>query len=595
MILALAAIFALSALSLVWPVGKGPIVPHPPAIEFRKAPGGVLQADTSDTATAQWRSFFFSSGAIGEVGNEFVITTDRLIIEIINMLPSTATFENIDRVNVITNRELVRAGSVFSPWEDGVTITRCGQNTMGWLTHAISGSRLPMWLSVGIEAVARCNLSRYARLSNNLVVTGDAHPNCSTNALLHENAADGGQCTFAGVANHSRYGSSHDIAIIESFGDLLFVPVWGRAGQARQAEAISMAYHFTRFLIDEGYFADLVEYYMDENRAAAESLSAAAFYSFAGSSSLSDNLDTTRVARQGYSTNASMAHHRLIISQGPDYAYAIAIQTDMAAYRFVFDSFNQGLAPSIFSAYVDYMDDGILFAVEWYRAWVDFDFYPMEVYVFYRQSERNFYAEAIYPWLINIYEIGNFPPTSISHEASHLLTTRVLHDHGYIFTPFDEGLAFAIMAYHGIHDRFNHGFEYQFRRGREPISTWRLNRMVGRNGAPVVRNIVDEFDIIGLFHMYAYLEHGGYIDGISLNFWSHTDRLARQYADIDSIGTFGKAASFVLYLIEAYGAEAYMQVHFDLARFEYVYGAKLHKRIESWLVFLRDFMDIIVP
>ena len=551
MILVLLAIFALSALSLVMPVGKGPIIPHPPIIELREALDAASQDNTPTTATTQLRGFFFSMDAleIGETGNDFVAETEGLISEIMDIFPPAIRFTDIDRINVITNRELFRAGSVFSPWEEGVTISRHSQHTMGWLAHTKSGNRLPMWLSVGIEAIARCNLYLYGNFFNNIGTINNACPNCTIVA------------------------PPPDSVIWDSFGDSLFAPVsWGRAAQT---DGIGIAYRFTRFLIEEGYFAGLVSYYMDENWAAGERLSTMAYYRFTG--------------RPG------LTPYRLIITQEPDYAYAIAVQTDMAAYRFIFDSFNQGLEFQLFSAYVDYMDDGILFAVGWYRNWVDFDFYPIEVNVFYRQSKQNFYAEAHYPWLINIYEIGNFPPTSISHEASHLLTTRVLHDHGYIFTPFDEGLAFAVMAYHGIHDRPNHGFEYQFRRGRESVSTWRLNQKMGRNGASVIRNILGDFDIIGLFHIYAYLEHRGYINGINLNFWSRTDMTAMQYADIYIIGTFGRAASFVLYLIETYGADAYMQVHFDLARFEYVYGVQLYEKIDSWIVFLEGVMGEMIP
>ena len=523
-ILALLAVFALAAFSLVTPFRKGPAIPVPQAIELVKVPSYMLPSEVA-VANAPSRHFFFSTG-IEEIDIDFIIKTGQLIDEITAIIPSSVNLTNIDRINVIALREIFRAGSVFSPWEDGVTITHGGINTTGWLAHAKSGSRFPMWLSVGIESVAGSNLSMYL--------------------------------------------PPHDTAVLDSFGDSFFAPLsWGR-----QASAINMAYHFTRFLIAEGYFADLIGYYMDENWAAAEVLSSAAFYSFAG--------------RPG------LTPYRLIISHGPDYAYAIAAQTHMAAYRFVLDSFNQRFESARILAYIDYMDDGILFAANWYWEWVNFDFSPMEVYIFYRPSEQNFYAEAIYPWRINIFEIGNFMPTSISHEASHLLTTLVLHDHGYIFTAFDEGLAFAIMAYHGIHDRYNHGFEYRFRRGREPVSAWRLNQMMGRNGASVVRRILDEFDIIGLFHVYAYLEHRGYINGIDLNFWSRTDEAARRYLGADHVGSFGKAASFVLYLIETYGVEAYMQVHFNLARFEIVYGVPLYERIDSWLGFLREFMDKIV-
>ena len=52
------------------------------------------------------------------------------------------------------------------------------------------------------------------------------------------------------------------------------------------------------------------------------------------------------------------------------------------------------------------------------------------------------------------------------------------------------------------------------------------------------------------------------------------------------IDVHNTATSFVLYLIETHGAEAYMQAHFNVGRFEYVYGVTLGHMIDEWREFI---------
>jgi len=46
------------------------------------------------------------------------------------------------------------------------------------------------------------------------------------------------------------------------------------------------------------------------------------------------------------------------------------------------------------------------------------------------------------------------------------------------------------------------------------------------------------------------------------------------------------AGSFVQYLIDTYGIEAYLRVHFDRGLFDEVYGRSLQEMIDEWVEFL---------
>jgi len=355
----------------------------------------------------------------------------------------------------------------------------------------------------------------------------------------------------------------------DSFGDSFFAPVhWGRN---TWYHAVYMASRFTQFLIDEDVFFQLAVYYSSGNLGAADTLVAEYFYRFTGSHDIEA--------------------YRLVITQTTGYAYAIYAVTEVAEYRFWFDTFGQEADFDRIAPYIDYMDDAIAFVVDWYSQGAEFYFYPMDVNIFYRRHEHGHQAVAVYPWRVELYNFGSYSPTSMPHEVSHLLTTLILDDVGMVFTPFDEGLAFALMAYHGQHDRHNHGLEYQFRQNRRGWLASLMRTPFGRSAPTIARNLVDEFDIIGIFHMLAFLENGGYANGTYLYFWSRTDVENKDTPGVYRINTFGKAASFVLYLIENYGADAYMQVHLDFLRFYEVYGVTLYEMTQSWLIYLQNFVE----
>ena len=57
------------------------------------------------------------------------------------------------------------------------------------------------------------------------------------------------------------------------------------------------------------------------------------------------------------------------------------------------------------------------------------------------------------------------------------------------------------------------------------------------------------------------------------------------------ISSYRTSASFVLYLLETYGGQAYLQVHHNLDNFENIYGITIHEMIIRWQDFLDDFVN----
>ncbi|MCL2855840.1 MAG: hypothetical protein FWE21_09525 [Defluviitaleaceae bacterium] len=110
-----------------------------------------------------------------------------------------------------------------SPYDYIFTHTEVSLNfengdTFGWLTHQLSRGRLPMWLSVGLEAHVK------------------------------------GQLGIFVPTNHNFAKGTH-------FSDLSFMP--GTWRTAERAAAIDMAYNFISNLAKMGLLAELVALYQD--------------------------------------------------------------------------------------------------------------------------------------------------------------------------------------------------------------------------------------------------------------------------------------------------------------------------------------------
>jgi len=489
---------------------------------FEETALSAQQRGFKKTTSIGHRRYFFPNQDI-ESNYAFVVATEQIINEVKNIFPSTTELREINRIYLASNRDEYRFE--LRPILLYLSIRHDCLDNIGWLTHAKSEQRLPMWLSVGIEAVARSRIGLYSQSQIN--------------------------------------------AFSENFGDLLFTPInWGAT---EHVNAVASSYSFVKFLDAYGYLPKIINYYMAHNQQSARALSSSAFYRFVG--------------KYGPTT-----HYLHFDAEG---GYAFNTGTDMAFYSFVFDSIYEYIEFERIMNYVNFMDDGIRVAVGWYKEFYDFYFTPIEVNIFYNPGRGLGFA--YYPWRIHLYNLRRFPPHSISHEASHLLTTLISNDYDKIFTPFDEGLAFYLMAKHGIYDRFNHGFQLQY---RYYATMHHIDSMSGGfyGVEAIVRELLSNSDFIGLDHFFAYLVLGQYIEGLCLVpwFWTRASRVMYgQYESIGDISTFQTAASFVAYLIEEYGAKAYMQVHFDVSSFEYVYGVSICEMIDSWKLFLSNFTDYV--
>jgi len=497
-----------------------------PQFLIKEAPRGEQMRGFAEMASVYGRSYFFRTQDT-EANRAFVYSAEQILRELAGLFPLDAKLRNDMRLELATNESEYRFTPPSHALADyALSIRTEYLNTMGWLAHAKSSMYLPMWLSVGMEAVARSEIGLYMP---------QQAPQFSAN-----------------------------------FGDIYFSPAYW--GSIELYSNVAAAYHFTRFLMTEGYLSSVVSGYMGNDYITANYLAAAAFYRFAGEYAL------------------CLTSQRLIFTMTD--RYHITIHTEMAYYNFVFASFDEHLTSVRIIDYVNYMDGGIQFTVDWYKAWADFAFTPMYVYIFYNPERAG--GAAFSPWRIHLYSIPRFGHHSISHEASHLLTSLILQDYDKIFAPFDEGLAFYLMAKYGIHDRYGFGIGYKYRRYLANLD-YDEGFISFDNSLAITNNLIDDFNFFGFDHFYAYLVLGGYFDGHCLLNWLSTPiglAMLEQYESINYIATFETSASFVTYLIEQHGADAYMQVHFDVSSFENVYGISICEMIGRWLMYLSVFIEL---
>jgi len=164
-----------------------------------------------------------------ERNREFILRTEEVV-------QALANFIRTDNVLRIIYEE---DASAFNMGFNQVHIIQDSINTYGFIANALSFGRLPMWLAIGLEAVARGNIQEYP---------------------------------------------------LDMLSDIYFAPfLWD---SQKQRNAVSTAYKFTNHLLTYGYFEEIVLLYMTsdaDNIAYANSLSEELFYQFSGF-----DMDTTK-------------------------------------------------------------------------------------------------------------------------------------------------------------------------------------------------------------------------------------------------------------------------------------------------------------
>jgi len=323
--------------------------------------------------------------------------------------------------------------------------------------------------------------------------------------------------------------------IPRGFGDFYFAPTFW--GTEEQAKAILTAHHFVSYLYKNGLLAELAELYIQENTSAAHKFAEEHFYSFAGQPMIAS-----------FALELGTMFH--------DQGYYIRKSTDWGEYVFIFETFEQFFSLDDTLYYIDYIDRATQFVVEWYSQVFDFDFEPIVNRIYQRElladeaGDGGAIAFALYGLNRMSYAGLNWMlPYIAAHEVSHILEFEM---GSFPFPPFSEGLAHALNHYFDS-NAINLLWEKRF------TSYHQIAHLMFDTGA--YRDISD----IGSIYIE---ERHDYVLELSAR---------------------GTVTSFVKYLIETYGVEKYMQVHWGIVRFEDTFGITLDDMILQWREFLTQY------
>jgi len=264
-------------------------------------------------------------------------------------------------------------------------------------------------------------------------------------------------------------------------------------------------------------------------------------------------------------------------------AYSISLLTDLADMHFSFAYLSRSFDESHLNKKVEYIHGAINFTRDFYSQFTDIpDVFPIDFFMSYEPLSITRGWASARPDLarVTLQGLGTYMSSTswllVVHELSHIFTGA------NVFVPFDEGLADFLnfqfntgyaLNYELIADDYNQNMlmEQIFRDHFEPLNLW------GHSASVLV-----SADEIHLF-AYTYLKHNTHFElrGFAGRF---ADPLAPYY--IPEINTYELALSFVLYLVDTYGIDHYMQVHWDNDNFDNVFGKPLEDAIQEWREFL---------
>jgi len=430
--------------------------------------------------------------------------------------------------------------SEFQRFDNGrnIFINPYSTNSIGQLPSRLNDARLPIWLYAGLEAVARLYIGLEAQ-----------------------------NLDFQGL----------DSVSMADFGDISFIPATWNTDE--HIQAIATAHNFVSYLAETGNLEELALLYSAQETYLANRLAARLYYEFTG-----NLMDTT--LRLHFNGNLSF------VGQEPRnvaYNYRISAHTNFGNYHFLFLPHSDTLGIYAIRSYVKYFDNITQFVKNFFANFTDFtqfDFDSIDTFIIYDGSTLSpVDANLVDNW-IRMFNLGAFPPSAFAHEITHFISFWSQGNRlGAI--EFEEGLAMAMERYHDIYDRFGHGKGYQWKiENRRFIFGSYIDALREIFGDADVADVawnslMTDFDSIGLAHMMAYN-------------WLHNRnyeaRAAQLGAEIAEIGTHPTAGSFVLYLIENYGAQSYMRVHLGQDSFESIYGTTIYEMIARWRIFLDEFI-----
>jgi len=397
--------------------------------------------------------------------------------------------------------------------------------THGWFVYSMTLGRIPMWLAAGIEMVAR--------------------------------------------------GIDFDYPLGE-LCEMHFAPFsWGTPAHH---QSISTAYHFVHYLIDRDYLATILNLYITEERLVTDLYVAGLFYLFSGYT-----LDTSislhfSGSSFNITTNTNMANY---VFQFPELHYQLEWpDTHFEVWQFIRLLYDiDYIDRTRLTRITDYLDNAISFVKNWHGQFADFGFEPIRTYI---PMDIHFAARANHGQMI-------IPINGLSmiaaHEAAHVIS-REINGGFSAFAPFEEGLAQTLQFLYDLHDRNGFGWAYQF----WPIwveSFIPFDYEIGIFECYAIADTVRNF-LLQDYEHYAYYQHFLAYTALNIPGLGAASPDFRQWAGgfPAEIHSYVASRSFVRYLIETYGVESYLHVHFDENLFEYVYGMTLREMVYEWMDFL---------
>ncbi|MCL2855086.1 MAG: hypothetical protein FWE21_05650 [Defluviitaleaceae bacterium] len=344
--------------------------------------------------------------------------------------------------------------------------------------------------------------------------------------------------------------TNQNFATDTHFSDLAFMPSMWRTNE--RANAIDMAYHFTSHLAEFGLLAELVALYQDDENRQANYKAAQHFYN-----------------HFGWSMNTPVAIMAVNLPNG-----TIAATSGEDTITFSFDDFNSAIPMTAIINYVEYTRNAIDFTVGFMAQFVEFEVMPLQVKVYYDgRALFDFFGGGAGDSFIIV--TGAESMMTIAHEVVHVVARWIYAQHGVRpIQPLEEGFASYIMAVFNKSENFDHQLFY-------------IDHYSDRGDLRTSWTIFYDHD----YHFMAQYRLIN-MDYYNMGHFVHQSRYTAVGSPyhIPAINTYEPATSFVIYLINTYGIDNFMEALWNIENFHYIYGKDIHGMIEGWREFLSDFV-----
>ena len=417
----------------------------------------------------------------------FIYDTERLIDEIDDIMTIQS---GLAVITMLDGHQYWNVGNNISVCHDNI-------NTHGWLVHHFSLRRFPMWLSVGIETVARSNRGLF-----------EPPP-------LYD----------------------FDLQM-PNFSDLNFAPrAWGLP---EHRQAIYTAYHFIRFLQNQGSLNCLVSLYKNGDHPVATETATYYFGRFSNLNAMLGLILELTMDGKGGNVPCNPLHVRA--------------STNYGHYEFSLYGPYSRLDAYVLAEIVEFLEEGKLFAKDFFLEYYDFDFIPITHRLHLCDTNGTGGAAFIDGAHYVLSGSSSFILWGI-HEITHLIQA---HAGVAYFFPIGEGIAEFMVDF------------FLGETGRDDFNKRRYTR-----------------------HKIAaaVLTSGLYLQGASdyaraLGFHEGSQRY------VPEINRHSTSFSFTHFLIQEYGIEKFMEAHAlsssVVERFAEVYGMTINEMVGIWREFLEQ-------